>query len=259
MNREEQKNYCKEAIRKAGQKLLKAGNVKQDEKTDYKNLVTQYDKATQEYLMGELIKAYPNATFICEEDDVNDASGEYVVIIDPIDGTANFTKGYRMSAISVALAKGGKLEWGMVYNPYNEEFFEAEAGKGAYLNGKNIHVSDDDLQHSLVAFGTSPYYAQLKRKSFEIAEDVMDHAMDIRRSGSAALDLCYVACGRNGVYFELLLSAWDYAAGMLIVQEAGGNVTDANGKKPDFTKKSGIFSGNATAQKEFLCMYKIQG
>ncbi len=252
MNAMEQKEFCKQAIRFAGERLKEAVNVQETEKTDYKNLVTQYDKKTQEYLMQELVKAYPGATFICEEDDVDDASGEYFFVIDPIDGTANFTKGYRMSAISVALAKNGELLWGMVYNPYNEEFFEAELGKGAYLNGKRIYAGEEPLKHSLVAFGTCPYYADLKKRSFAIAEKSMDYAMDIRRSGSAALDLCYVACGRNGAYFELLLSAWDFAAGMLIVTEAGGTVTDNDGKYPDFTKKSGIIAGNKIAQKELL-------
>ncbi len=244
--------YCRKVIRSAGDRLKDAVNVQETKKTDYKNLVTQYDKATQEYLMQELVKAYPEATFVCEEDDVNDASGEYCFVIDPIDGTANFTKGYRMSAISVALSWKGELLWGMVYNPYNDEFFEAERGKGAFLNGNRIYAGEEPLVHSLVAFGTSPYYADLKKQSFAMAEKVMDYSMDIRRSGSAALDLCYVACGRNGVFFELLLSAWDFAAGMIILQEAGGIVTDFQGNVPDFTRKSGILSGNAVAYKAFF-------
>lgn len=251
MNETEKKAFCKSVILEAGERLKGAANVKETEKTDYKNLVTQYDKATQEYLMQELVKAYPDATFLCEEDDVNDVSGTHYFVIDPIDGTANFTKGYRMSAISVALAKGTELIWGMVYNPYNEEFFEAEAGKGAYLNGEKITTGEEPLKHSLVAFGTSPYYAELKRESFALAEKIMDHAMDIRRSGSAALDLGYVACGRNGLYFEKKLSPWDFAAGMLIVQEAGGVVTDFDGNVPDFTKPSGILAGNKNAMKDY--------
>lgn len=257
MMEDRRKELCKNVILEAGARLKTAVDIHETEKTDYKNLVTQYDKATQEYLIEGLGKIYPEATFICEEDDVNDASGEYVFVIDPIDGTANFTKGYRMSAISVALARAGKLLWAVVYNPYNEEVFEAEAGKGAFLNGKRIQAGNESLKHSLVAFGTSPYYAELKRASFALAEKMMDHAMDIRRSGSAALDLCYVACGRNGLYFELKLSAWDFAAGMLIVQEAGGLVLDMEGNIPDFTRPSGILSGNRTAVADFFCYLKV--
>lgn len=247
---------CRQVILDAGKRLLVSEGISVEEKTDYTNLVTKYDKATQQFLIERFSRIMEGATFLCEEDDVADTSGAYVFIIDPIDGTANFTKYYGHSAISVALAWEGKLLWGAVYNPFTDDFFEARAGEGAYRNGKRIHVSKDNLKHSLVAFGTSPYYKELRDESFRIALDVMDHALDIRRSGSAALDLCYTACGRCGVFFELRLSAWDFAAGMLILQEAGGRITDIYGNTPGFTAKSSIVAGNLKAHGEFMKLYR---
>lgn len=251
-----QLEQCRQAVLTAGKRLLVSDGITVEEKTDYTNLVTKYDKATQEYLVETFSKIVPEATFLCEEENMADTSGEYVFIIDPIDGTANFTKYYGHSAVSAALAQEGKLLWGAVYNPFTDELFEARAESGAYCNGKRIYVSTDNLKHSLVAFGTSPYYKELRDESFRIALGVMDHALDIRRSGSAALDLCYAACGRCGVFFELQLSPWDFAAGMLIVQEAGGTITDIYGNMPDFTAKSSIVAGNVEAHREFVNLYK---
>ena len=251
-----QLEQCRQAVLEAGKRLITAGDISVEEKTDYTNLVTKYDKATQQFLVERFSQIMEEATFLCEEEDMADTSGAYVFIIDPIDGTANFTKYFGHSAVSAALAREGKLLWGAVYNPFTDELFEARAGQGALCNGKRIHVSADNLKHSLVAFGTSPYYKELRDASFRIALDVMDHALDIRRSGSAALDLCYTACGRCGVFFELKLSAWDFAAGMLILQEAGGIITDMHGNTPDFTAKSSIVAGNKEAHREFMNLYE---
>lgn len=134
-----------------------------------------------------------------------------------------------MSAISVGLALDGERYMGVVYNPYLNEMFTAIKGKGACLNGEPIHVSSEPLCNGIVLFGTAPYYEELNRKSFEMAYDYFKKALDIRRSGSAALDLCSVAAGRAEVFFELRLCPWDFAAGSLIVEEAGGKVTTAEG------------------------------
>lgn len=247
----------RQIVREAGARLLSMHEMRVEEKTDFKDLVTSCDKATQAYLVEKLGALYPQATFFCEEGDAQDGSGEHMFIIDPIDGTANFVYGYNQSAISVAYADRTEVLWGMVYNPYTEEFYEARKGEGAFLNGSPIHVSADSLKHSLVNFGTSPYYRELRGETFEIAERVMEYSMDVRRSGSAALDLCYVAAGRCGAYFELQLSPWDYAAGLCIVKEAGGVVTDMEGNPPCLTGKSGIAAGNPTAWKEFMDKMKL--
>lgn len=152
-----------------------------------------------------------------------------IYIVDPIDGTTNFMKGYQMSAISAALAKDGEVICGVVYNPYLDELFTAGKGQGAFLNGKPIHVSGAPLSEGLVLFGTSPYHESLAEQSFQTAYQYFKQALDVRRSGSAALDLCSIAAGRAELFFELILQPWDYAAGSLLIQEAGGVITDMEG------------------------------
>ena len=244
-----------EVIYEAGHRLLEMTAYNIEEKGDYKNIVTSCDENTQKFLIERLSKLEPEATFLCEESDQYDVSGQHVFIIDPIDGTTNFVKGYNQSAISVAYADHKDIIWGIVYNPYSDEFFEAYKGKGAYLNGKSIHVTDQALKTSLVSFGTSPYYEELRNESFGIACKVMEYCMDIRRSGSAALDLCYVASGRTGLYFERILSPWDFAAGMCIVNEAGGKVVNWDNDKPDYVNKSGIVAGNDSTVEEFANLF----
>lgn len=134
-----------------------------------------------------------------------------------------------MSAISVGLALDGERYMGVVYNPYLDEMFTAVRGQGAFLNGMPIHVSPEPLENGVVLFGTAPYYEELNQKSFELAYDYFKRSLDVRRSGSAALDLCSVAAGRAELFFELRLCPWDFAAGSLIVEEAGGKVTTVEG------------------------------
>ena len=140
--------------------------------------------------------------------------------------------------------------WGIAYNPFTDELFEAEKGLGAFLNGKPIHVSDKPLEQSLVLFGTSPYRSDLKDATMSLTSCMMDSCLDVRRSGSAVLDLCYVAAGRSGVYYEMNLSPWDFAAAMCIAQEAGATVTAFDGAPVVLTKKGGILAGNPTAYAE---------
>ena len=169
-------------------------------------------------------------------------------IVDPIDGTTNFIKDYHVSAISVGLINDGRSYIGVVYNPYLDEMFTAERGKGAFLNGKPIHVSRNPLSEGIVLFGTAPYYEELSRKSFDLAYEYFRQALDIRRSGSAAIDLCSIAAGRAEVYFELRLSPWDYAAGSLIVEEAGGVVTTVDGGEITFERPCSVLAANGRAK-----------
>ena len=133
---------------------------------------------------------------------------------------------------------------GAVYNPYLNEMYTAVKGEGAYLNGSPIHVSSQPLENGIVLFGTAPYYEELGRKSFEMAYTYFKKALDVRRSGSAAFDLCCVAAGRAEVYFELCLSPWDFAAGALIVEEAGGKVTTVEWQHPTLSVKCSILATN---------------
>lgn len=216
-----------------------------DIKSGVADLVTEYDKNIQEQLAVGLKKILPEAKFIGEEGANEKLSDEgYTFIVDPIDGTTNFIKDYHMSAISVALLKGRDVVAGVVYNPYLDEAFYAIKGQGAYCNDKKISVSSQPISNALVLFGSSPYDKTLFEKTIEVLSEYFYKALDIRRGGSAALDLCYVACGRAELYFELQTSPWDFAAGKLIVEEAGGVVTDLDGEALSFEGKSSILAKN---------------
>ncbi len=231
-------------VHEGGTIMLGAADI--DQKTRQKsgkgNFVTEYDSKVQAHLKKGLLSLLPEAAFLGEEDEMDqaDIGKGYAFIVDPIDGTANFTRGYDVSSISVALTKDGQPVLGVVYNPYRNETFSATKGGGAFKNGERIHASERTLAESLVIFGTAPYYEELKRKTFETAYRYFSAAEDLRRSGSAAIDLCNVACGRAEMFFEMILCPWDYAAGALIVEEAGGYVSDLDGNPLTYDKKQTV-------------------
>ena len=236
-----------EAMRECAQIMLRAdrSHAGVDEKAGKANLVTKYDKMVQEALQEKLLTILPEAVFMGEEEDIHASIKEGLAfIVDPIDGTNNFIKDYRCSAISVGVSKDGEPYMGAVYNPYLDEMFTAAAGQGAFLNGKEIHVSKEPLENGIVIFGTSPYYEELAEQSFKLAYEYFRKAMDVRRSGSAALDLCNVAAGRAELYFELRLSPWDFAAGSLIVTEAGGKVTRMDGSPVNLSGPCPVLATN---------------
>ena len=220
-------------MREAGEIILSARHIGETvhEKQGHANFVTEYDRRVQLFLQERLAGILPEAVFVGEEEDVHPGiNSGYAWIVDPIDGTTNFMRGYRTSAVSVALLKDAVPLAGLVYNPFSGELFSAEKGKGACLNGSPIHVSGRTLENGLVIFGTAPYYQELEDDTFALMRSYYRRCLDIRRSGSAALDLCNVACGRAELFFELRLSPWDYAAGALIVEEAGGIVRTIDGE-----------------------------
>ena len=179
----------------------------------------------------------PEAAFFGEES----AKGafpeeEYVFVADPIDGTTNFIKDLRWSCTAVALAKNRERIFGAVYNPYSDELFWAVRGKGAFLNETPISVSELPLERGLAVFGTAPYYEDIPEHAFDKAKEYLEKCIDVRRTGSAELDLCLVACGRCELYFEPRIQPWDYAAGSIIVEEAGGTVCQWDGTPFDITK-----------------------
>lgn len=235
------------AMRECAQIMLQAdrSHAGVDEKAGKANLVTKYDKMVQEALQEKLLTILPEAVFVGEEEDIHASIKEGLAfIVDPIDGTNNFIKDYRCSAVSVGVSKDGEPYMGAVYNPYLDEMFTAAAGQGAFLNGKEIHVSKEPLENGIVIFGTSPYYEELAEQSFKLAYEYFQKAMDVRRSGSAALDLCNVAAGRAELYFELRLSPWDFAAGSLIVTEAGGKVTRLDGSPVNLSGPCPVLATN---------------
>ena len=243
-------------IKKAGEIMLSAEGVKDfKEKQGEVNYVTVYDEKVQAFLIENIKKIYPNATFIAEEkdNDNNALNSELCFIIDPIDGTTNFIRNYKTSSISVGVFSKGVGVFGAVLNPYLNELFTAEKGNGAYLNDQKITVSDKDFSQTIFAFGSSPYYKQeLGEKTFEVAKKLFFACADVRRSGSAALDFCNLASGRIDLFFECRLSPWDFAAGSVIVKEAGGIITDMDGNKLDFTRPHSILCGNIKTHKKAL-------
>ena len=234
-------------VKECGKVILNADREKMaiDIKSGVADLVTEYDKKIQEQLEIGLKKILPEAKFIGEEGSSDKLSDDgYAFIVDPIDGTTNFVKDYHISAISVALLKGKEVVAGVVYNPYLDETFSAIKGQGAFLNGKKISVSSQPLDKALVLFGSAPYDKHLFKETLEILSEYFYKALDIRRCGSAALDLCSVACGRAELYFELVVSPWDFAAGKLLVEEAGGVVTTLDGSPLSFEGKTSIIAKN---------------
>lgn len=219
---------------RAGEIMLHAHHIQDGivQKAGHANFVTEYDKKVQDFLKKELSQAMPEAVFIGEEEETHASAAKgWAFIVDPIDGTTNFMKGCSMSAVSIALLKDGEPVIGVIYNPYLREVFSAEKGKGAFCNDRRIHVSGLPLEKGIVIVGTAPYYREeLADRTFALMREYYDRSLDIRRSGSSALDLCSVAAGRAELFFELRLSPWDYAAGSLIVQEAGGKVTTVEGE-----------------------------
>ncbi len=234
-------------VKECGQVILNADREQMviDTKSGFTDLVTEYDKKIQEQLSVGLKKILPEAKFIGEEGANHELTENgYAFIVDPIDGTTNFIKDYHISAISVALLKGKEVVAGIIYNPYLDELFYATKGNGAYCNGKKISVSSQPISNALILFGSSPYDKNLFKKTIEILSGYFNKALDIRRSGSAALDLCSVACGRAELYFELQTSPWDFAAGKLLVEEAGGVVTTLDGAPLSFDGKTSILAKN---------------
>ena len=224
---------------------IKQETIEIENKEGIGNIVTQYDKKVQTELKTGLLKLLPQASFIGEENDYGEIKKSgYTFIVDPIDGTTNFSRNLSLSAISVALLKDSEPYMGICYNPYINEMFIAQRGKGAYLNGKQINVSNKKLEEGIVLTGNAPYYADMREKTLITLKNFVMVASDFRRFGSAVMDLCSIACGRAEVYFELKLQPWDLAAGSLIVEEAGGKVTQMNGEKMIFDKPTSILASN---------------
>ena len=239
-------NQLSQLCRQGGELLYDkegSSHIRKKGRSDY---VTQVDMAVQNFFAQELPKHWPQIQFMSEEKSNEDLDPNAPMwVLDPVDGTCNLIHDLRLSAISLALVEGGMVTLGIVYHPYTGELFHAIRGQGAYLNGTPIHVSDqEELADSLVAIGTSPYHKEWAEENFALFRRIFDQCSDIRRMGSAALDLAYVACWRLDAYLERGLKPWDFAAGMLLVEEAGGQVWDYQYGTPVPTQPWDIFAHN---------------
>jgi myo-inositol-1(or 4)-monophosphatase len=222
---------CEQAVRAGGEALVSwLGRFGVREKGPA-DLVTQADLASQEAIREVLLAAFPSHGFVGEEASVQfDGACELCWVVDPLDGTTNYVHRLPHYAVSVALVERGQPRVAVVLDPVHGECFTAERGTGAFLNGQAIHTSDvRDLSQALVA---ASFAAKVTADSPEIAQFVsaLLHCQAVRRTGSAALNLCYVAAGRFDVFWALSTKAWDVAAGALIVEEAGGVVTHYSGQ-----------------------------
>ncbi len=221
------------------------------------DLVTDADRAAEEYVVQELKKHFPTYSILAEEGGFIAGAEEYIWVIDPLDGTTNFAHRFLHYAVSIALARKGKILLGVVYNPVLDECFSAQLGKGAYLNGQRISVSSEKLVlNSLLATGFPYDVATTAQDNMLAFERAMKASQGVRSMGAAALDLCQVACGRLEGFWERDLQPWDIAAGSLIVAEAGGEVSTCRGGAFD-PLGSEILASNGRIHGELLKMVKV--
>jgi myo-inositol-1(or 4)-monophosphatase len=224
-------SFMTDLARRAGTWLRK--RLDEEHTVDFKgviNIVTEADRQSEDMIVSAILDRYPDHDILAEEKDRIPKGSPYRWIIDPLDGTTNYAHGYPVFCVSIALEVSGVVQYGAVYNPMLEEMFHARRGGGAFLNGRPLRVSGTgELSRSLLATGF-PYDIR------ENADNNMGHfgvmakqAQAIRRAGSAALDMAYVAAGRFDGFWELRLMPWDTAAGWLLVEEAGGRVTNLSG------------------------------
>ena len=250
-------NDIKELAREAGKVFLEATSAHVTAKAGVGNFVTEYDLRVQNMIYERLRRICPDAALMGEEDTVHtvDLSGD-CFIVDPLDGTQNFINGYRHSCVSIGMARGGEPVLGVVYNPYQDELFWAEKGKGAYCNDRPIHISDTALSESVLQFACSTYHREQTDLTFRLLRSLFDRALDLRSSGSAALDLCYVAAGRVNLFFEYQLSPWDYCDGSVILREAGGVISQWSGAPLDMISGGSVLAAGPKAYEEALAEAK---
>lgn len=242
----------------AGKMILEGSEkiqaLKIDNKSGHGNYVTEYDKKVQELLYRELSAILPEANFVGEENGQEVFKEEYhrgyTFVIDPIDGTTNFIKGWNESVTSIGLLKDSEPYIGVIYNPFSDWLYYAEKGQGAFMNGKPIHTSEDPLIDTLIIMGTAPYYEDLTDRAFILGREAVRRSVDIRRGGSAATDICRLSSGQAGMFFELRLGLWDYTAAAAILLEAGGQIMDIKGNPLTYDRPSSVVALSKGVSKE---------
>lgn len=244
------------AARTAGRIMLEAGNIRASvtAKEGHANFVTAYDKRVQAYLFDALGALLPEAKFIGEEDGADTFTDEdrrgYAFCVDPIDGTTNFMTGFRPSVTSIALLRDGAPYLGVVFNPYWDMLFAGIKDGGAFLNGAPIRSSEEPLARSLVSFGTAPYNPELADQTFALCAHYLPRCIDLRRSGAAAWGLCSVAMGSIGLFYEMRLQLWDYAAAGLVAAEAGCRLSALDGSPLTWDGPSSMICASQGVAKE---------
>jgi len=221
------------------------------------NLVTEMDILAEEIIVSEIQKHFPDHNILAEERTFKIGVSPYQWIIDPLDGTTNYAHGFPIFCVSIALTKNEETVLGVVYDPTRDELFVAEKNKGARLNGRKLHVSSEsNLSRSLIATGFPYDIRESPINNFDHFHNFAIRAQAVRRAGSAALDLCYVAAGRFDGFWEMKLAPWDLAAGKLMVWEAGGTATDFWGKRLGLSGKQ-VLATNGKIHKAMLRIVKM--
>jgi myo-inositol-1(or 4)-monophosphatase len=218
------------------------------------DLVTEADKASETLVVERLHSHFPSHNVLGEEGGLRDKASEFCWYVDPLDGTTNFAHGYPMFNVTLGLERNGELIAGVIYDPLRDEMFGAELGGGAYLNGRRITVSPaPGIEHALFSTGF-PSRKRHENINVHFFHQVAMSTHGVRRGGSAAIDLAYVACGRQDGFWEFGLSPWDMAAGLLIVREAGGRTTDMKGGPVSLTGPH-IAVTNGKVHDELLALF----
>ncbi len=238
----------------AAGKLLLAAHPGRAKEKSVGNLVTEADLESERIIVDRIRAHFPGHSILSEESSADiDVDSANLWIIDPLDGTNNFAHGIPQFCVSIAYAQAGHVRMGVVYDPNRDELFTCVHGESAKLNGHPIAISNrDQLSQSIVCTGFYYDRSEMMRRTLKAIESLFDRGVQgVRRFGSAALDLCWVACGRLDGYFEYQLGTWDFAAGSLLVQSAGGHCTDRNGQTVTL-KSQGMIASNGRIHSQLL-------
>ena len=250
---EQMRNTIKSAAKEAGEFIKEnSDNFGSAQFKGRVDMVTKVDLGAEKIILDKIHENYPEHSIITEESDNIDAFSDYRWIIDPLDGTTNFVHSFPFFCVSIGLEYKGEIVMGVVFNPMLDEFFFAEKGNGAFLNDKSIHVSKNDtLNRTILATGFPYVISDKFDRNMELFSKIYRQTQGVRRAGSAAIDLCYVACGRFDGFWEFELNPWDVAAGSIIVEEAGGKITDFQGGN-NFIYGREIMATNGLIHEELL-------
>jgi len=251
------KSFAVDLARNAGALLKKKFN--KTHKIQYKgdiNLVTEADKMSENLIIKSIRREFPDHGILSEESPAVAGSGKMRWIVDPLDGTTNYAHGYPVFCVSIALENDGKVVLGVIYDPMREELFSTVRGKGVYLNGKNLSVSSiRDISRSLLATGFPYDIRESRENNLDYFSRMAVNVQAIRRAGAAALDLAYLAAGRFDGFWELKLKPWDTAAGCLMVEEAGGSVSDLAGKPWNISSPS-VLASNGLIHSKMIRIFR---
>src|SRR3989338_9538801 len=244
------KSLMLKAAKESGKIILKHyGNYGKLKFKNPRSLLTKVDLLSDKKIKEIISKRFPNHNFLTEESGFTDKGSEYTWIIDPIDGTTNFTSKIPYFAVSIGLARNNKVIMGIVYNPCTKEIFFAEKGKGAFFNNKKIKASDKkNMKDALLAFAL-PSSIKITKKTLSLLSKIFGSVRGMRNPGSAALNMCYVAAGKFDLFLSLSLNSWDAAAAYLVVNEANGKVTNIKNEEWKIQDKSCIATNKALHDK----------